>query len=244
MFDAEKVKNDLVLWIRDWFDTNGRGCCAVLGISGGKDSSVAAALMKEALGAERTVGVMMPNGVQPDIDMSQLLVSHLGIRRYTVNIAGAYAGVLDGLAAAGIAPSRQTTVNLPPRLRMSVLYAVSQSLNGRVINTCNYSEDYVGYSTRYGDMAGDMSPLGRLCVREVKALGRVLGLPEALVEKAPSDGLTGRTDEDNLGFTYAALDGYIRDGIEPEAEVKARIDRLHRMNAFKLLPMPVFPYEP
>ena len=141
---------------------------------------------------------------------------------------------------AGVEISRQTTVNLPPRIRMSTLYAVSQSVNGRVANTCNYSEDYVGYSTRYGDMAGDFSPLGKLTVQEVKAIGKYLGLPENLVEKVPSDGLTSKTDEDNLGFTYTALDRYIREGVCEDEQTKARIDRLHNINLFKLQPMPTF----
>ena len=123
---------------------------------------------------------------------------------------------------------------------MATLYAVSQSRNGRVANTCNYSEDYVGYSTRYGDAAGDFSPLGKLVVREVKEIGKYLGLPIDLVEKVPSDGLSGKTDEDNLGFTYAVLDRYIREGICENEQTKAKIDRLHAINEFKLKPIPCF----
>ena len=143
---------------------------------------------------------------------------------------------------AGVEISRQTTINLPPRIRMSTLYALSQSMNGRVANTCNLSEDWVGYSTRYGDAAGDFAPLGKLTVQEVKAIGFYLGLPTNLVEKVPSDGLTDRTDEDNLGFTYAALDKYIRTGVCEDETVKAKIDRLHVMNEFKLKPIPCFEY--
>lgn len=242
-FDAKKVKNDVVAWIRDWFENNGRDCSAVLGISGGKDSSVVAALCAEALGADRVVGVLMPNGVQHDIDMAQLLCDHLGIRRYVINIAEAYKGVMDQLEAALPEISNQTKVNLPPRLRMSVVYAVSQSVNGRVANTCNLSEDWVGYSTRYGDSAGDFSPLSRLTVDEVKQIGAELGLPDVLVNKVPIDGLCGKTDEDNLGFTYAVLDRYIRTGVCEDGETKAKIDRMHRASAFKLELMPCFEYE-
>ena len=136
--------------------------------------------------------------------------------------------------------SSQSRVNLPPRIRMSTLYAISQSHNGRVANTCNLSEDWVGYSTRYGDAAGDFSPCSLLTVDEVKQIGRVLGLPDELVDKVPIDGLCGKTDEENLGFTYAVLDKYIRTGeIEDEA-VKALIDRKHKLNLFKLRMMPVF----
>ena len=136
--------------------------------------------------------------------------------------------------------SAQSRTNLPPRIRMSTLYAVSQCFNGRVANTCNLSEDFVGYSTRYGDAAGDFSPCAHLTVQEVKAVGRVLGLPDVLVDKVPIDGLCGKTDEENLGFTYAELDRYIRTGrIENQAH-KERIDTLHKRNLFKLRLMPAF----
>ncbi len=243
-FDAKKVLNELTVWIRDWFEENGRDCNAIVGISGGKDSSVAAALCVRALGVDRVIGVLMPNGEQSDIAMSRLLVEHLGIRHFVVNIHDGYQGLLGEVRRQLGDVSRDTEINLAPRLRMATLYAVAQSNNGRVVNTCNLSEDWVGYSTRYGDSAGDFSPLSMLCVREVKALGRELGLPECLVEKVPIDGLCGQTDEEKLGFTYAALDAYIRDGVEPDAATKARIDRLYKLNRFKVRFMDVFPYRP
>lgn len=243
-FDAKKVTREIVAWIRDWFERNGKGCNAIVGISGGKDSSVVAALCVEALGTERVIGVLMPNGEQSDIDMSELLVQHLGIRHITVNIQAGYDGLLNEIRAQFGEVSRDTTVNLGPRVRMATLYAVAQSCNGRVANTCNLSEDWVGYSTRYGDNAGDFSPLSMLCVREVKAIGREVGLPEILIEKVPIDGISGQTDEEKLGFTYAALDAYIRDGVDPEPVAKARIDRLYALNRFKLRYMDVFPYAP
>ena len=244
MFDAKKAKDGAVQWIRDWFEENGKGCNAVLGVSGGKDSSIVAALCAEALGKDRVIGVLMPNGEQKDIDDAKALVKYLGIRSYICNIKDAVDGVLNSLTAAGVEISKQTRVNLPPRIRMSTLYALSQSNNGRVANTCNLSEDWVGYSTRYGDAAGDFSPLGKLTVQEVKAVGKHLGLPLHLVDKVPSDGLTDRTDEDNLGFTYAALDNYIRTGVCEDETTKARIDRLHVLNEFKLKPIPCFEYVP
>lgn len=243
-FDAKKVLNELTVWIRDWFEENGRDCNAIVGISGGKDSSVAAALCARALGVDRVIGVLMPNGEQSDIAMSRLLVEHLGIRHFVVNIHDGYQGLLGEVRRQLGDVSRDTEINLAPRLRMATLYAIAQSNNGRVANTCNLSEDWVGYSTRYGDSAGDFSPLSMLCVREVKALGRELGLPECLVEKVPIDGLCGQTDEEKLGFTYAALDAYIRDGVEPDAATKARIDRLYKLNRFKVRFMDVFPYRP
>ncbi len=243
-FQAKKVKDELVQWIRNWFDCNGRGCNAIVGISGGKDSSAVAALCVEALGKERVIGVLMPNGSQHDIDMSQLLVRHLGIENYTINIKDGYDGLLSTIRNELGEVSRDTTINLGPRIRMATLYAVAQSRNGRVANTCNLSEDWVGYSTRYGDNAGDFSPLSMLCVREVRALGRELGLPEVLVQKVPIDGLCGQTDEEKLGFTYDTLDAYIRDGIVPAEETKERIDRLYAINRFKVRYMDVFPYQP
>ena len=235
--DAEKIRNECVAWIRDFFEENGKDCTAVVGISGGKDSSVVAALCAEALGKDRVLGVLMPCGEQPDIDMAQLLVKHLGIPHYTVNIQEAVSALH---AALPFPLSVQSRTNIPPRVRMAVLYAAAQSHNGRVANTCNLSEDWVGYSTRYGDAAGDFSPCAHLTVEEVRALGRVLGLPAVLVDKVPIDGLSGKTDEENLGFTYAELDRYIRTGEISSAETKARIDAKHRANLFKLRLMPAF----
>ncbi len=242
-FDVEQVKNDLIQWLRDWFEVNGKGCNAVIGISGGKDSSVTAALCVAALGRERVLGVLMPNGVQADIDDAKALVQFLGIRHYIVNIKGGYDGIVNALFFSGIQFSNQARINLAPRLRMSTLYAVSQSENGRVINTCNLSEDWVGYSTRYGDSVGDVCPLGKLTVQEVKELGTALGLPDSLVHKTPSDGLCGKTDEDNLGFTYAVLDRYIRTGEIDDPETKALIDKKHKANLFKLELMQTYQYD-
>ena len=241
MFDAIKVKNDIVEWIREFFEENGKGCNCIVGISGGKDSSVAAALCVEALGKDRVIGVLMPNGDQSDISYSHMLVDHLGIKHYVINIAESYTGLEKALSGQ-MELSNQTIVNMAPRIRMTTLYAVAQSHNGRVVNTCNLSEDWVGYSTRYGDSVGDFSPLSRMTVDEVKQIGRELGLPAVLVDKVPSDGLCGKTDEDNLGFTYAALDEYIRTGICSDPETKALIDRKHEANKFKLELMPCFEY--
>ncbi len=239
MFNAVKVKNDCVEWIRDFFKNNGEGCNAIVGISGGKDSSVAAALCVEALGKERVIGVLMPCGEQHDIDMAHLLVNHLGIKHYVINVKEAVDGILNSMPTE-LSVSVQTKTNIPPRIRMTTLYAVSQSCNGRVVNTCNLSEDWVGYSTRYGDAAGDFSPMCNLTVTEVKEIGRALGLPDVLVDKTPIDGLCGKTDEENLGFTYAELDKYIREGICEDEEKKKIIDTKHKNNLFKLQLMPCF----
>ena len=239
MFDAKIVKNEVVQWIRDWFDKNGKDCNAVIGISGGKDSSIVAALCVEAIGKDRVIGVLMPCGEQSDIDYSVMLINHLKIKSYTMNIMNAVTEIKKQFPAK-IKINEQTSTNLPARIRMATLYAVSQSMNGRVANTCNLSEDWVGYATRYGDAAGDFSPLSQLTVSEVKAIGRELGLPSELVDKTPTDGLCGKTDEDNLGFTYDTLDRYIRTGKINDEDVKAMIDSMHEKNLFKLQPMPSF----
>jgi len=243
MLDMMRVKEECILWIQKFFEENGPDCNAVVGISGGKDSSVAAAACVEALGKDRVIGVLMPNGEQFDIDMAYLLVNHLGIRHYEINIHDAVTGLM-GAMPKDLPITDQTRTNLPPRIRMATLYAVSQSCNGRVVNTCNLSEDWVGYSTRYGDAAGDFSPLSFVTVQEVKAIGRELGLPDMFVDKTPIDGLQAKTDEENLGFTYAVLDRYIRTGEIDDPETKARIDRLHKINQFKLRFMDCFHYEP
>ena len=249
-FDVKKVTEECVQWIRDWFKRNGNGCNAVIGISGGKDSSVVAALCCEALGKDKVIGVMMPNGEQSDIACSYDLVMHLGIKYTVVNI-----GALVEACQAGfylheansytrelnpIVWSEQTKINLPPRIRMSMLYAISQSLNGRVSCNCNLSEDWVGYSTRYGDSVGDFAPLAQLTTDEVTAIGDYLNLPYELTHKVPSDGLCGKTDEDNFGFTYEVLNKYIRTGVCDNEETKKKIDRMYEKNRFKLEPMPCY----
>jgi NAD+ synthase len=250
MFNAKKVKDDLVLWIQRWFAANGPECNAVIGISGGKDSTIVAALCVEALGKDRVIGVMMPNGKQSDIDVSKRVVDFLDIAYIEANIEYVVRDVLDSIGNLVYGRdfyeyfnhSDQTRVNLPPRIRMATLYAISQSVNGRVSNNCNLSEDWVGYSTRWGDSVGDFAPLANLTVSEVKAIGYELGLPSDFIEKVPSDGLCGKTDEDNLGFSYDTLDRYIRSGICEDTDAKEKIDRLHEKNRFKMQPIPSFWY--
>lgn len=216
------------------------GKTAVIGISGGKDSSTVAALAVAAYGRENVLGVLMPDGVQPDIDYSQALVQHLDLPHTTINIHDAVQGVLNEMEKAGLTPSRQTKVNLPSRVRMATLYAVAQSVEGGiVINTSNLSEDWVGYCTIYGDSAGAFSPLGMYTTEEVVALGRQLGLPEKFLIKPPSDGLTGLTDEDNLGFPYRAVNEYVRRGVVDPA-IKEQIDRKHKISRFKFQTLPVY----
>ena len=240
-FNAVEVKDRIVTWIREWFEQNGKGCNAVIGISGGTDSSVVAALCVEALGKDRVFGVLMPQNTQSDIGFAHDLCNCLGIKNCVVDIGSTVDNLLNVIwVRSGVEISEQTEINLPPRIRMATLYAVSQSMNGRVANTCNLSEDWVGYSTRYGDSVGDFSPLSNITKTEVKEIGKALGLPDELVYKVPSDGLCGKTDEDNLGFTYDVLDKYIRTGEIEDMDTKARIDSMHEKNLFKLQLMPSF----
>ena len=241
-FQAQQVKQDLIRWIQNIFATSGPSCKAVIGISGGKDSTIAAALCTEALGKERVFGVLMPNGEQHDIEDARTVVKHLDIPHCEINIHAPYEYIVQTIEK-NMPVTQQTKINLSPRLRMATLYAVSQSVNGRVINTSNLSEIWVGYSTRYGDSAGDFAPLAHLTVTELRQLGHVLHLPSFLVDKTPEDGLSGKSDEEKLGFSYATLDAYIRTGQCSDLEAKQRIDTLHTNNLFKQLPMPSFPYK-
>lgn len=243
-------REQCVNWIKDYFEGNPNGK-AIIGISGGKDSTIAAALCVEALGADRVVGVMMPNISQADIADSAEVCSILGIGSHLIDIGQAYNSISMQIANSFCANDEQPLVtvwnnkmfitNTPARLRMTTLYAVAAFYpNSRVVNTCNRSEDYVGYSTKYGDAAGDFSPLGNLTVREVLEIGDELGLPEHLVHKAPSDGMCGKTDEDNLGFTYEQLDNYILGTAAVDAEIVKKIERLHKATRHKYKPMPCF----
>lgn len=245
-FNVEKVKNDLIQWIRDWFEENGKFCRAIIGISGGKDSTVVAALCVEALGRDRVIGVLMPNGEQKDISDSHKVCEFLGIRNFTINIKDSVDSILSQMEKSGIVITNQTRTNLPARVRMSTLYAVSQSNIGRVSNNCNLSEDVMGYSTKYGDAAGDFSPLSGLTTLEVVAIGDSLGLPYELTHKTPIDGLNTNedgsyvTDEQSMGVTYEEIHRYVRDTDSLPVEVKNKISEQQQKNLFKLKPIPKF----
>ena len=249
------ITNECVNWIKDYFKDNPDGK-AIIGISGGKDSTIAAALCVEALGADRVIGVMMPDGKQADIDDSKQVCEILNIIPLTINIGAAHAVLMEWIAGSltfephskklpeaitEVVNNPMIRTNLPARIRMTTLYAVAALYpNSRVVNTCNRSEDYVGYSTKYGDAAGDFSPLGNLTVREVLEIGDELGLPSHLVHKTPSDGMCGKTDEDNLGFTYEQLDDYILGTGAVDEEAVEKIERLHKATRHKYSPMPMF----
>ena len=232
--DYTELKDNCVAWIRGWFERNGKGCCAVLGMSGGKDSTVAAALCAEALGKDRVVGVAMPAEGQ-SVNAADEICQFLGIRYICAPIGGIIRAFDDVRAQLPEGFSVQTEQNIPPRVRMTTVYAISQALGGRVVNTCNLSEDWIGYSTRWGDSVGDFSPMGKLTVQEVKGMGHAMGIPSKWVEKTPDDGLPHScSDEEKIGFTYATLDKYIRTGVCDDPATKANIDRRHANNLFKL----------
>lgn len=237
--DLEQELPKLIEWVQK---TVGNAT-VVIGVSGGKDSSVVAALCVKALGKDRVYGVMMPQNEQSDIDKSFLLANHLGIKYSVVNIGPAYDALTkEVLGKTELPPNLGYTSNTPARLRMSVLYGIGALLgNSRVVNTCNLSEDYVGYSTKFGDAAGDFSPLSRFTASEVVALGDMLGLPYELSHKVPTDGMCGQTDEERFGFSYATLDGYLRGELTPPKEIVDKIERMHHASMHKLLPMPVYP---
>lgn len=234
---VEELRN----WVKDYFIENGPDCKAVIGISGGKDSSVAAALMVDVLGKDRVFGVLMPQGSQKDIQDAYDLVNHLGINRVEINIGNVCHDLICQIGdKMGEVPCSQLTTNLPARIRMTTLYAIAAQVHGRVVNTCNLSEDYVGYSTKFGDSAGDFSPFSNLTSDEVIEIGRYFHLPEHLLVKAPADGLSGLTDEDNLGFSYQVLNEYLRDRKTPDYDTLKNIEQRRKNNLHKLQQMPSY----
>ena len=239
MTNSEKV----IEWIKKYFKENGNGCKAVIGISGGTDSSVVAALLVRALGKENVIGVLMPEGKQHDIDVSREIVDLLGIKSYTVNIGETVKTLSKEVSEQMGYDVYQKDIyrtNTPARIRMSVLYGISGLIGGRVVNTCNLSEDWVGYSTKFGDSAGDFSPISAFTKGEVREMGRELGLPRKFVEKIPEDGMSGKSDEEKLGFTYEVLDRYIRTGEIDDLKIKEKIDHMHKINLHKINPMPAY----
>lgn len=232
----------IIDWIKEYFIKNGPECKAIIEISGGKDSTVAAALLCKALGPNRVIAVQMPQGFQYDIDVSNEVIDYLEItEHYNINIGSACQEIFLSLPN-DIRIQPQVTSNVPARVRMNILYAIAASRHGRVVNTCNRSEDYVGYSTKFGDAAGDFSILSNYTATEVKEIGIELGLPKNFIEKPPEDGLSGLTDEENLGFSYDVLDNFLLNGITPPYEIYKNIEQRHKRNLHKISPMPTCPF--
>lgn len=251
-FDAAKVAEDLIQWVKDYFVQAGENSKAILGMSGGKDSTVSAAVLAKALGPDRVIGVSMPQGSQ-SLNDADKICERLGIKMYTVNVGKACEALGQAIADAGEDLNHASVQNIPPRVRMTTLYAIGQTNNARVVNTCNLSEDYIGYATKFGDGAGDFSLLANLTVTEVLAVGDYLGVPYEWVHKTPDDGLPHSCpDEEKIGFTYAELDVYIRTGKAPVGYVHGneseglkvdKIDRMHSANLHKVTPMPKFEWD-
>lgn len=242
----ENVITNITNWIKDYFVNNGPDCKAIIGISGGKDSTVTAALLVKALGKNRVIGVKMPQGNQHDIDVANKVIDYLGIRSYEINIGDVceslYHAIDEGYDFdSTVKNNPQVTSNSPARVRMTVLYAIAALEHGRVANTCNRSEDFIGYSTKFGDAAGDFSVLSEYTVSEVRQIGKALGIPNEFIFKAPEDGLSGKTDEDNLGFTYGELDHFLLRGHYPSYDVYKNIEERHKRNLHKINPMPSCP---
>ena len=242
----ENVITNITNWIKDYFVNNGPDCKTIIGISGGKDSTVTAALLVKALGKNRVIGVKMPQGNQHDIDVANKVIDYLDIDSYEVNIdevcKSLYNAIDIGYNFEGSVESiPQIVSNSPARIRMTVLYAIAAREHGRVANTCNKSEDFIGYSTKFGDAAGDFSVLSEYTVSEVRQIGKALGIPDEFIFKAPEDGLSGKTDEDNLGFTYDELDNFLLQGHYPSYDVYKNIEERHKRNLHKVKPMPSCP---
>ena len=238
-FDEKQTAEKLVKWLKDYFDNNGQPINAVVGCSGGKDSTVVLAALTKAIGPDRIYAILMPNGEQADIDDSYKICEYLGLKPHVCNIQDAYNGVV-GSVSGEFEPTGQMKINLAPVLRMTTLKAISQCVNGRFTCNGNASEAYIGWFTIDGDDRGSVKPLINMTVTEVIQVGEALGLPDWMIHKTPTDGLCGQTDEDKFGFTYEVLDKYIRTGEIDDLEVKAKIDDMHKRNAFKLKPMPSF----
>lgn len=234
-FNAPEVYSDLkAQWVK-WANTvNAQRW--VVGISGGKDSTVIAAMAADIFGKENVYGVMIPRGKQADLEDCLEVIRVTGINYITVNIEESFNSIMSEITNQGLTPTEQANINLSPRLRMSVLFAVAQSINGCVLNTCNLSENLLGYSTLFGDDCGSYSPFKNLTVTEIRQIGKLpkLNLPVRLVDKVPSDGLQALTDEDRLGIKYAVLDKFVREGIWDDLTMKDRFEKRFAANKFKL----------
>lgn len=241
-FNAKKAKNKLLNELKKYFDNNGDPLNAVVGCSGGKDSTVVLAALVEAIGPDRVHAVLMPNGMQKDISDSYKVCEFLHLKPHVCNIADAYNGIVKQLEIAGAKKTPQMEMNLPPVLRMATLKAYSQTINGRFTCNGNLSEKYIGWYTLGGDDQGAYKPLINLTVTEIIAIGKELGLPDWMLYKKPSDGLCGMTDEEKFGFSYVVLDKYIRTGEIDDMAIKEKIDHMHNINKFKAEPMPEFVY--
>lgn len=241
-FKAKQAIQDITNWIRHYFAESGPKSKAVIGISGGKDSTVAATLLVEALGPERVVGILMPNYSQSDMGDSLEVCDMLGIQYYIVDIGESMEYLTHAIPQELFGCDNEIYyTNTPARLRMTTLYGIAGLIGGRVANTCNMSEDYVGYSTKWGDNAGDFAILANYTVSEVIAIGEALNLPPHLIYKTPADGMSGKSDEEKLGVSYQEIDEYIMYGVVPPADALAKMRMLYDRSRHKVKHMPTAP---
>lgn len=237
---ASKLTKQIIKWLEEYRDnTQCRG--VVLGISGGKDSTTVAMLAKKVWGDD-VVGIMMPDGGQVDLNDSVAICSSLNLRHALVNIGGTVTQILHSINASVpfVDVNQKAITNIPPRVRMTTLYAIAQTLGYRVIGTGNASEAYIGWTTKWGDSAYDLNPIAGLTCGEVVEVGldlaKEFGLDEQYITKKPSDGLTGINDEDNFGFTYKELDGLINGNLSVSEEVSEKIRAMHEVSEHKRHP--------
>lgn len=250
-FDSKTAANGCIQYVKDMFTANSKVHYAVIGVSGGKDSTVDAAICAKALGPDRVIGVLMPNGKQADLQDAVDVVNYLGIKYIYYNIGDIYdlmisraesdAGMLR-LAGGKEVVTRQARENLPPRLRMAALRFIAQCYNGFVCNNCNASETFIGYTTIDGDNRGDFAPIKDFTVTEVIEIGRHLGIPERFLVKPPADGLCGKTDEEKIGIPYSVIDRYIRTGKCEDEDLRDNIIAMHNASAFKREHMSYYHY--
>lgn len=249
MFNAPVIAEAIPHWIAEYFKENGPAAPCIIGMSGGKDSTITATCCVNALGKQRVIGILMPDGQQKDLQDAKEVCNFLGIKYIEYNIGYITTQQYELMKRLPYrdlkTPNDVVRYNNPARIRMVTLYMIANQLGGRVANTCNMSETYVGYDTAWGDQCGDFAPLQNLTVTELRQLGKALKLPEAFVYKTPHDGMCGRTDEERFGFTYDVLDEYLRGGVILD-EIQTVIENMHNRAAFKnsRVKLPSFPYYP
>ena len=250
MLEDSKLRvelNNAILWIRNYVKNAGaKG--VVLGLSGGKDSAVVLAMAVKALGKENVITVSMPcHSQNADYDDAKAAAERYGVKFITADLTRAYDefenAIHSVIGETGIEElSGEAKVNAKPRLRMTCLYAIAQSLGYLVIGTGNLCEAMVGYTTKWGDSASDFNPLANFTVREVFRIGDFLGVPEQILKRAPSDGLGGQTDEEKLGVTYAQIEEMIETG-NTEERAKEIILRKYNSSRHKRSLVPTYQFE-
>lgn len=243
-FDAKQEVENIVQFVRNYFSEHKLGG-AVIGLSGGKDSAVVLALLHLALGKENVVALTLPcHSKNEDRSLADVVAKRYGVKVVNVDLSSTYDSEVETIAKSFKATDEEllnSNINLKPRLRTSVLYYFAAALSQVhkkpyiVVGTSNKCELYVGYFTKGGDNVYDLSLIADFDVQEVIKLGEVLGVPAEVLYRAPSDGISGSTDEEKLGVTYKDISKYINDPNSVEKEVGAKIKKLHESNFHKFV---------